>query len=117
MKVALEVKRSSNTFYRSLYSLKASKPFVKSKQGVLLHRPRRGDGHKMKGYKLHVSIENYCGTTFTGPKDFIDTPGEGDVVCARCEDRAIEFGKPSSSMLAGRHVCTGGVKAVKRCCT
>lgn len=95
-------------------------PFLENSMAMLIHRPRRITTHKIsEKYPAHLGIENWCGAVMTGMKKFtfLDAPPEGRIVCARCEDAAIAAGLPSSTELAGRHVHTGGVVAVMRCCT
>lgn len=96
----------------------SSKPFLENSMGVLIHRPRSVSTIKLGNRPPHLSVQALCGNTMNGAKKFtfLSAPGDGQIVCARCEDRAIELGLPSSSSLAGRHVHIGGVKAFKRCC-
>lgn len=95
------------------------KPFVENSMGVLIHRPRRVTKRQIsERYKPHLSVQSWCGNTMNGGKKFtfLDAPGKGRIVCARCEDNAVSNGLPTSSALAGHHVHTGGVVAVARCC-
>lgn len=98
----------------------AAKPFIENSRAVLIHRPRRVTTHKIsERYQPHISIHCWCGNGMSGAKKFtfLDAPPDGRIVCARCEDNAIANGLPPSSEIAGRHVHTGGVVAVARCCT
>ncbi len=95
------------------------RPFVENSKAVLIHRPRRVSMHRIsEKYRAHIAVENWCGNTHTGGKKFtfLDSPTKGRIVCARCEQKAVESGLPSSSQLAGRHVHIGGVVAVAHCC-
>lgn len=95
------------------------KPFVENSRAVLIHRPRRVTTHKIGDrWKAHISIHCWCGNSMSGNKKFtfLDAPADDRIVCARCEDNAIANGLPASSELTGKHVHTGGVVAVMRCC-
>lgn len=107
-----------NKRYRSGFiQMKTCKPFVENSRGVLIHRPVAVNVHKLMG-KYHMSISYACGNTHCGSKNFtfLDVLDESKIVCARCEERAIELGYQSSREICGGHVHTGGVKAVKNCC-
>ncbi len=95
------------------------RPFVENSKGVLVHRPRMVTTHKIgPKFAAHLGVHMWCGNCASGGKKFtfLDAPSQGRIVCARCEDLAVAAGLPSSSELAGRHVHTGGVVAVSRCC-
>jgi hypothetical protein len=95
------------------------KPFIENSRAVLVHRPRRVTTHKIGDrWASHIAIECWCNNGMTGTKKFtfLNAPGHSQIVCGRCEDKAVSSGLPSSSTLAGRHVHTGGVVAVMRCC-
>jgi hypothetical protein len=95
------------------------KPFVENSNGVLIHRPRKVTTWKIsERWKAHISVMGWCGATATGAKrfTFLDAPEADRIVCAKCEEKAVEAGLLPSSQLAGRHVHTGGVVAVKYCC-
>ncbi len=95
------------------------KPFVENSRAVLIHRPRRVTTHKIsERWPSHIAVHCWCGNAMTGTKKFtfLDAPGDDRIVCARCEDAAVDAGLPSSGELAGKHVHTGGVVAVTRCC-
>jgi hypothetical protein len=94
-------------------------PFIENTRATLIHRPRSVVVHEIsKRWKPHLVIGNWCGNGFAGRKQFtfLDAPPAGKIVCARCEDAAVDAGLPSSETLVGRHVHTGGVVAVMRCC-
>lgn len=99
-----------------------SKPFVKNTRAVLIHRPKYAALYDLLMSGPHMAIGLMCGAAFTSrtklsPKlSFVDTLSSDDVVCARCEAKAIEAGQPTSTEILNRHVCIGGVKAVKYCC-
>lgn len=69
-------------------------------------------------YPAHMSVQNYCGSTFSGKKfTFHDTLSEdGKLLCTRCEAAAIQAGLPSASEIVGRHVHLGRVIPIKVCC-
>ena len=95
------------------------KPYVENTKAVLIHRPRHVTTHKIGDHwPAHLGIHCWCGNCMTGTTKFtfLDAPPENSILCARCEDNAVANGLPSASELAGRHVHTGGVVAVKRCC-
>lgn len=94
-------------------------PFIENSMAVLIHRPRYVVTHKIsEKHKAHIAIHCWCGTGFTGTKKFtfLDAPPDGKLLCARCEERAVEFGQPSSSSLTGKHVHVGKVIAKQLCC-
>ncbi len=97
----------------------ACEPFVENTKAVLIHRPRHVTTHKLgPRWAAHHAVHNWCDSVFTGTAKFtfLAEPPIGRIVCARCEDAAVAAGLPSSSEIAGRHVHTGGVVAVARCC-
>lgn len=97
----------------------ACKPFIENSKAVLIHRPRYVTTHKIgPRWGAHISVHCWCGNAMSGTKKFtfLDAPGDGAIVCARCEDRAVAAGLQPSSSLAGKHVHTGGVVAIARCC-
>lgn len=97
----------------------SSHPFLENSMAVLIHRPRRVTSHKLLSERVtHLGIHLWCGNCMSGGKKFtfLDAPPLDKILCARCEDAAVKAGLPSSSQLAGRHVHTGGVVAVMRCC-
>jgi len=98
---------------------KACSPFLENARAVLIHRPRNVTTHKLsEKYDAHVSVTNWCGSTFSGGKHFtfLDAVPEGKLLCARCEEKAVNAGIQSSHELTGRHVHLGGVVAVQLCC-
>ena len=97
----------------------ACEPFIENSMAVLIHRPRHVTTHKIgPRWAAHLGVHNWCGSVFTGTDKFtfLGEPPVGRIVCARCEDAAVVAGLPSSEAIAGRHVHTGGVVAVARCC-
>lgn len=95
------------------------RPFVENSKAALIHRPRTVTMHRIsEKYRPHIAVWQWCGNTHTGTKKFtfLDAPPKGRIVCARCEEKAVESGLPSSSELSGEHVCIGGVVAVSHCC-
>ena len=56
-------------------------------------------------------ISHWCGSQVYGPGDidFLDQPNDWEVVCKRCEEKALKKGLPTSNELAGKHVHKGGV--------
>lgn len=94
-------------------------PFVENSRAVLIHRVRSVTVHRISDkYRSHLAVHTWCGASQTGTKKFtfLDAPPEDRTVCARCEDTAVDRGRQSSFELVGRHVHTGGVVAVNRCC-
>lgn len=97
----------------------ACEPFVENSMAVLIHRVRYVTTHKIgPKYKAHLAVGCWCGNTMTGSTKFtfLNAPPDEHIVCARCEDKAIECGLPTSEQLTGKHIHTGGVVAVRRCC-
>lgn len=117
MKLPLITKTSSQAFRSARIAVwRDSEPFVENKKGVLIHRPRQVEVYFCLR-RSHLAIKHWCGNGHTGREKFtfLAVPPEGRIVCAHCEANAIEAGYPSSSELAGRHVCIGGVKAISSC--
>jgi hypothetical protein len=97
----------------------ACNPFLDNNRAVLIHRVRHVTTHKIGSrWPSHISIHCWCGNTMTGTKKFtfLSRVPDDRILCARCDDKAIESGRPSASDLSGKHVHTGGVVAIKRCC-
>jgi hypothetical protein len=95
------------------------KPFVENTMAVLIHRPRRVTTHKIgPRWDPHIAVHAWCGNSMTGSTKFtfLDAPPVGRIVCARCEEKAVLSGLPSSSGLTGSHVHIGKVFAVATCC-
>ena len=98
--------------------LKKCAPFVENKRAVLIHRPTEVTIHHLGRWGRHMGVHYFCGAIQSGKDKFTflyEVP-EGRIVCAVCEERALQQGLPSSSELTGRHVCVGGVKAISFCC-
>jgi len=98
----------------------ACEPFVENSMAALIHRVRYVTAYKIGDrWPAHLAVESWCGNSSTGTKKFTfrAEPPEGRILCARCEDAAVRFGHPSTETIAGRHVHTGGVIAVARCCS
>lgn len=94
-------------------------PFIDNSRALLVHRPRYGATLQIRAkYKPHFAIEFWCGSSSTGTKKFtfLDEPTQGKFLCARCEEKAIAAGYPSSTDLTGKHIHTGGTIAVQKCC-
>lgn len=97
-----------------------SEPFVENARGYLIHRPRSVTTRRSYRDKHpYISVHYLCGLSTNGDKNltFLDAPPIGSVVCHACEARALMIGLPSSSELAGRHVCTGKLKIHNTCPT
>jgi len=122
MKVALDKPKNltkMRNYAGTIVPWIACKPFVENSLAVLIHRPRSVATHKIgERWPAHISVSCWCGNTMSGTKKFtfLDAPSDEMIVCARCEDNAMQVGLPSSSDLAGKHVHTGGVVAEMRCC-
>jgi len=98
--------------------LKRCAPFVENKCATLIHRPievvyrkSRLNGH------VYICVDYMCGNGACGENKFtfLDAVPEGRIVCASCEQSAIDAGLQTSSEITGHHVCVGGVKAISRC--
>ena len=97
----------------------ACEPFLENTRGALIHRVRYVTTHKISPkYNAHLAVSCWCGMSICGQKNltFIAAPPSEKIVCARCEDIAVQKGLPTSYQLTGKHIHTGGVVAVKRCC-
>ena len=93
-------------------------PFIENTRAVLIHRPRYVVTHKIGDkYKAHIAIGCWCGTSFTGTKKFtfLDAPPDGKLLCARCEEKAVQSGQHSAEHLTGHHVHVGHVIAQRLC--
>lgn len=101
---------------------KQSAPFVINERAMLVHRPRMVTVYNAypdgRPHKVHIAVWYYCGNTAIGPKDltFAEILPDDAIVCHRCELIAVAKELPPSSVLLGRHVHIGGVKAYKICC-
>lgn len=95
-----------------------SQPFIENALGVLIHRPASVAVRYNAIGGTYLSANHLCGAMVCGGSDkltFLAAPPEGMLVCQRCEEKAKELGLPSSSDLAGRHVCVGKVRAHNTC--
>lgn len=113
------IRRVSGRVGGKMTPWKACEPFVENSMAALIHRPRYVTTHKIgPRWDAHIAVHGWCNNCATGTRKFtfLDSPPVGRIVCARCEDAAVAAGLPSSSEIAGRHVHTGGVVAVARCC-
>lgn len=102
-----------------IYAVKKCEPFVKNKMAKLVHRVRHFGVHKISGREPHFCVDYICGNSSAGGSDkflFVPSLSSADVVCARCEEAAIQAGMPTSSEISGRHICIGGVKVYSMCC-
>lgn len=93
-------------------------PFLENRMAVLIHRPRSVTTYKIGNRRPHIGVGNWCGNHMSGAEKFafLPLPPEDRIVCARCEEKAVAAGLPTSDQLAGRHVHKGGVVAVRHCC-
>lgn len=93
-------------------------PFLLNPRGILVHRLQSVKCHMESGRYRHTSVDYLCGngTCGKGVGEFLHEPPPDRLVCAVCEGIAISRGLPSSSELAGRHVCVGRLKAERLCC-
>jgi hypothetical protein len=97
----------------------ACEPFVDNSRAVLIHRVRYVTTYKIgPKYNAHLAVGCWCGNTMTGTTKFtfMATPPDERIVCARCEEKAVEAGLPTADQLAGKHIHTGKVVAVRLCC-
>lgn len=113
--------RQTPKFKSGFMMLRECKPFVANKMGVLIHRPLYINLHKvMVNGRLHrwMSIGHACGNSHCGSDKFtfLDSLDDSQILCKRCEEKAIEYGYPSAIEICGKHVHVGGVKAIKECC-
>ncbi len=97
--------------------LRSSEPFVENSRGILIHRPRSVDFYQIPSRPPHLAIHYWCGAQTTGTKNltFLSAPPDGRLVCHACENRALMAKQKSSTELAGRHVCTGKLRAYNSC--
>lgn len=94
---------------------KRSLPFLVNPRGHLIHRVRYV--HTTLRYCVwsHDTAIQWCGNLGRG--EFTDNPPTDRLLCAFCEAKAVAAGEKTTDQLAGRHVCRGTMKAVRRCCT
>jgi len=96
---------------------KESEPFVENRYGMLIHRPISVTLFNNNRYP-HIAVGHYCGATHTGKHEkftFLLTPPAHKLVCHVCEMKAVAAGLPTSSQIAGRHVCIGRLKPINIC--
>jgi len=119
MKIPLERYKMPAWGSEKITACSSAEPFLMNSRAILIHRPKNVAIFDNANRPSHVAITNLCGATFTGDRKFtfLAEPPEGRIVCAACEGRAVMMGLPTSSEIAGRHVCIGKLKAVKVCCT
>ncbi len=102
----------------NIFPWKKGKPFVENSKGQLVHRLRGGATYQNLR-KAHIGVDFWCGMATASSGDnltFLDTPPEGKILCARCEEVAVSRGLPSADTITGHHVHIGGVQAVRACC-
>lgn len=122
MKVELKEKyrKLHNDERYEFLSWKSALPFLENNRAVLIHRPRSvATVAKSCVSKYPYFVASmWCGATFVNDRcwTFLEAPPEGKIVCARCENAAVEQGFQSSDSLVGKHVHIGGVKAFATCC-
>ena len=121
MKVALDIKYNKNKDDRYLFiNWNSCLPFLENSRGVLIHRPRSvATVAKSAISKTPYMVATmWCGNSMcnSGNWTFLEVPPSNKIVCARCEEMAIQSGLPTSDELAGKHVHKGGVKAFVTCC-
>lgn len=93
----------------------SGEPFVLNPRAVLIHRPRTFTLHKTFLGSHHATLL-WCGSNFASRDlTLISEPPNGRLVCSVCEARAVMAGQPTSTELAGRHVCVGKVRAINTC--
>ena len=117
--VKLKVKLQTKPFNeRQGKAWKTCLPFVDNSRAILIHRPRMVTTYDTQK-KPHQAIENWCGSTQSGTDKFTfsHTIIDGDkLLCARCENNAVEAGLPSADAIVGRHVHVGRVVPIQACC-
>ncbi len=93
-------------------------PFFANPRGVLAHRVRSLTKLQFNDGRFHYVVEYYClGVSCHDrllDEGLVYDPGQR-LVCAHCERLALEQGKPTSSKIVGRHVCTGVCRPVNVC--
>lgn len=92
-------------------------PFVWNPRGILLHRVRNGITFIKNGKEEHSAVHYWCANGTTAECEYFAVPPNGKLLCARCEAAAARAGEKSSSELAGHHVHTGELRAVRLCCS
>lgn len=94
-------------------------PFLENTRAALIHRPRHVAEHRIsERYPAHLAIEAWCGTVFSGRKQFtfLSRVPEGRLLCQRCEVAAFAKGQPAAGSIMGEHVHLGRVVAQRTCC-
>ncbi len=102
MKVKLENHRPKWTNSEGRYRagvITWSPPFIYSRAGRMVHRPRKGTMH-IFGDKTHYSFTCWCGMSLQKERAaLVDLPPDGMPICATCEGRAIGAGQLGSERL------------------
>lgn len=114
MKIELELQRENRPVSilqqereRGMYSMpiKASLPFFRSFQGILIHRIRSGKVHYQDFKPSHTSFRFWCGNDgFAARGAMMDSLPSRAVLCATCEGRAIGAGLCGTREINGRKV-------------
>lgn len=115
MKLPLKAKPKSLSFY----DWDEAEPFVENTRAVLIHRPRFVSEHKISDkYPFHLSVQCWCGTSFSGRKQFtfLDRVPDGKLLCQRCEVAAFAANQPTAESIVGGHVHLGRLVAQQTCC-
>ena len=107
--------------YRGAYRAKLwlkSLPFNVNPRGILIHRVRQALTIVDNDGPSHDVVHYWCGNqACAGGVHLVENPPADKLLCSFCELKAVEAGEPTAETLAGRHVCTGVVKAHRLCCT
>ncbi len=117
MKVNLQPAKLSKFGRQGVVVIRSSEPFVENSRGILIHRVRHAHIVISEMFGPHLSVRAWCGNSFSSSKHltFLESPTDGKFVCARCEEVAVSAGQPSSSDIAGKHICVGGLRAYNAC--
>ena len=94
---------------------KKSVPFVRSKQGKLIHRVRHAGSYLNEGVYSHDFVSYWCNNGTTSP-EWLENPPDGAIVCQHCERIAVEKGERPTDEIVGKHVHIGTLIAIKTCC-
>lgn len=113
MKLALKKYRDFRGSDRAVHWT-SSKPFIKNSRGILIHRPKYVLTYKSLFGSVWLIVGHWCGSGVNGSDNlkFLDEPPIGEMLCTRCEAKAISEGFPSAHELVGRHVHTGGMNTI-----